>query len=374
MSSERISAMTDAQAAFWRYLLRPFPPQCYGVKPGGGGKKLTWLKPRAIRIRLMEVCGPNGWRQEFRPGQNGMLCRLSILAPSAQEGRWEWVYQEDGGGSESMTGNDDDGSEKASYTNAFRRAAAAHGFGIELYQEGLPEWLADLFAGTTHTHQPHQANGHANGQDSQQKSINFDPPLGGSNKAPYAWCMKMRDHFGVDVLGRVTATCRQVGFPERTDQLSQEQLLHIYGVVCRWLRKLDNYNGEFDEWLNRHRLTSGDDEEEAAPARAPQRQVASNGNGNGVNKLGAIKKAIWEGAKAIIHKQTGREATNTEAITLIGELAASVPNSHGHRGEVIESLKNCDDQGWLRNILNAVKDQMHRVTENASAENDGIPY
>lgn len=124
-------------------LRRPFHPSHITWKPGAvkGDRALAmpYADLRAYMNRLDEVCGSD-WTVEYEPwGEDRIICKLTILLPSA------------GGGqvavSRSSTGESNKESERSEIggtvaeAQAFKRAAAMFGLGRYLYN--LPTGWAD---------------------------------------------------------------------------------------------------------------------------------------------------------------------------------------------------------------------------------------
>jgi hypothetical protein len=414
------TTMTSRQLEFWRNLLRPFPPQHYSTIPGRKGKDgtpLVYLDARVIRIRLMDELGLSGWRQEFRPIENGLICRLSILAPDRSDAGWEWCAQEDGGGVENMGRNDrqsgewiedDDNSSKAAFTNSFRRAAAAFGFGIELYKVGVPEWMSDLFPGQTHTYRTPEpprrdgnGSGQGNGHDHGGNGNRPPAPTGGGNmnppganragsKAGYAWAMKAGEHFGISVLDRMNSIATRLGYPTRTDQWDGDQLEDVVRHTVAWLRTLDHYSGEFEAWAEAHggpyglpdpeELVSASEGSRGRPQEArgeaqgrpePDRPAQPDGG-----RLASQRRAIAAAAEALVVKQAGRKPTREELVATISEAASCVKDGGGVTGQVMDSLGKCEDATWLRNIVAFLNEQISRAAQEAVADapDSDIPF
>lgn len=114
-------------------LASPFPEESIDWKPqtagwkGEGDKAKPWVKVlayidnRAMQDRLDDVCGVGGWRNEFRPMNDGMLCGLSILIDG------EWVTKWDGAPQTEIE------AVKGGLSNAMKRAGVQWGIGRYLY-------------------------------------------------------------------------------------------------------------------------------------------------------------------------------------------------------------------------------------------------
>jgi len=356
--------MTDRQATFFRALLMPFGAECYGTVPRGG-RSLTYLKPRAIMNRLDEICGPTGWCTEYHDTSQGQRCRLKILCPDHTPDGWAWMHKEDGAGREDMGRNTQDGwevnvddSEKASYTNAFRRAAGVWGFGRELYQEGVPSWIADLHAEAPVRQSPPRGGGPTRSGEGEypargQRDQDFSPPTR-PGKAMFAWIKNMEAKYQADgrLLDGAIAFLKKQGMSPRTDQLNEHEL-KILGQKCvEYIRTWDEYDGIFDN-----------------QARTPG--LAGGGN----DELGNLKRAIMAAATSWAQSYLGRQPETSEVVAAVGDLAAAAVSGKGHKGEVLTSLKDCNDRAWLQNILTECQRQIQRAAYAATevgAKNPGV--
>jgi Rad52/22 family double-strand break repair protein len=343
--------LSARQLQFFRALLAPFPAECYGVIPRGG-KSLTYLKPRAIMNRLDEVCGPLGWTPEYTATPGGQKCRLKILCPDHTEDGWAWHCKDDGAGTEDMGKNTADGwerneddSEKSAYTNAFRRACGVWGFGRELYQEGVPNWIADLHVNAPARSQAPRTTG-GSAPPTGQRGQDFSPPTQ-PPKAMFAWIKKMEERYQADgrLLGAATAIAKANNWPTRTDQLDQAQSAQLGQKLVAVIKTWDEYDGIFD---------NGQPSPQAAP---PQ---PSGGD------LEAIKRAIMAAATTWVQKQLGRAPELKEIVSAVGELGASVVSGNGYKGEVLTSLRDCTDKTWLVNILAECQRQIQRAAYQAT--------
>ncbi len=116
-------------------LAEPFPARDveWRIAQSGTGrdgkvwaKVLAYITNRAIMDRLDDVCGPLGWRNEFKEwtvgGTAGVLCGLSIYTIEG-----EWVTKWDG------AENTDIEAVKGGLSGAMKRAAVQWGIGRYLY-------------------------------------------------------------------------------------------------------------------------------------------------------------------------------------------------------------------------------------------------
>lgn len=119
----------------FKELRAPFPAEDieWRIGQAGKGQKGIWAKclayiqARAVMDRLDLVCGPAGWKVEYRnvpAGEGlvpGIICRISIRIGD------EWVFKEDGAEQTDIE------SFKGGISSALKRAASAWGIGRYLY-------------------------------------------------------------------------------------------------------------------------------------------------------------------------------------------------------------------------------------------------
>lgn len=89
---------------------------------------LDYIDAQAVQERLDQVCGPEGWQDEYRPTQGGFICRLSIRCGE------DWIAKEDGADVSAIEPT------KGGVSDSFKRAAVKWGIGRYLYD--LPSvWM-----------------------------------------------------------------------------------------------------------------------------------------------------------------------------------------------------------------------------------------
>lgn len=116
---------------------------------------LAYVTNRAIQDRLDDVCGPEGWRNEFAAGPGGgVLCGLSVFVGD------EWITKWDG------SDNTDVEAVKGGLSGAMKRAAVQWGVGRYLYN--LDANWANVHGGGTH-YQPKSKEG-------KYPAFKWDPP------------------------------------------------------------------------------------------------------------------------------------------------------------------------------------------------------
>jgi hypothetical protein len=132
-------------------LAAPFPPDRISWRLGSTnadktkGMALAYIDARDVMQRLDEVCGAF-WQADYLPMPNGSCCcRVGILVDDY------WVWRSNGAQnfSESDKVDAKEMSEKASYSDAFKRAAVLWGIGRYLYDLDSP-WVALVPAGRSY--------------------------------------------------------------------------------------------------------------------------------------------------------------------------------------------------------------------------------
>ena len=112
-------------------LKKPLPPDAieWRISQSGVSSNGLWAKAvpyktaRTDMDRLDDVCGPENWQDEYRPGPNGgVICGISIKING------EWVEKWDGADNTNYEGI------KGGLSDAFKRAGTKWGIGRELYQ------------------------------------------------------------------------------------------------------------------------------------------------------------------------------------------------------------------------------------------------
>ena len=368
--------MTPRQTEFFRALLAPFPPQAYYNVRG-----FTYIKAQTIENRLDDVVSPLGWTAEYTETKGGFKCCLKILCPDGTDEGWKWHAKEDGGGEEDMAKKqgsqmvkDEDNSEKSAYTNSFKRAASKWGFGRDLYQQGMPQYVADLYAKPIRSSiEPRIEDGYQRASDAEvqtrqptngQRVVNINPPT--EAKQVFPWIKNIEKHFARSFLDQVNKFCTETfGFWD-TRKLNDQQVVNLSSWVIGEVKQWPNYDGCFGV---QNQATS-------SPMTAVLEAILDDGT---ITPRHRVKRAILACAKAVIHKQTGRTLDEknprdlNDMMAFVGEIGAAVPNHLGITGEVLMSLRDCDDDKWLSNILANAKRQMIQAATHQTAEVDRDP-
>lgn len=364
--------MTDRQANFWRELTAPFIDDAYKSRSGGKAGDFEYISPRCIQNRLDDVCGPDGWKTQYTVTGNATVCDLEVRAPDGNNS-YTWISRSGVGSSFEL--EDPDFNAKATATAAFKIAASCYGIGRDLYSEGMPQYCADIHgvgatgvpSATPHKRstEPRQRSEGSNGGGG--RDFGFEPPIG-KQRGIYPWSCKCRDHFNVDVISKMNAYAKAKGQPFKTNEWTQEFADDCCRAAVEWLKTQPNYAGEFDgaqaQQPSQPPVAAVATSLFGAPAfpgaaaaavaagqvRPPWAQQVAALQTPSDNNEGS-KLAIVAALKAVTQNNYGRPATDGEIIQSIGYLSASVANGKGHRGEILESLRDCTDGVWVANML-----------------------
>ncbi len=134
-------------------LAAPFDPQEVRVR-SQAGRQLHYITARTAMNRLDDVLGPENWWDEYTPGENSVICRLTLRLPDGQT-----ITKADAGGYAGMPDSGDD--DKSGFSDAFKRAANKFGVARYLYRDGVPAFVREREPATASA--PVTANGTANG-------------------------------------------------------------------------------------------------------------------------------------------------------------------------------------------------------------------
>jgi hypothetical protein len=120
-------------------LAAPFAPNEVKVR-GQAGRQLHYITARTAMNRLDEVLGPENWWDRYAPGENSVLCELSIRLPDGAV-----LTKCDAGGYAGMADQGDD--DKSGYSDAFKRACVKFGIARYLYRDGVPPFVRAIVNG-----------------------------------------------------------------------------------------------------------------------------------------------------------------------------------------------------------------------------------
>src|SRR3954454_19515057 len=100
------------------------------------GRQLHYITARTAMNRLDNVLGPGKWWDEYVPGQNSVLCRLTIRLPDGST-----LTKADAGGYAGMPDSGDD--DKSGYSDAFKRGGVSWGAGLSRPAGAFPPYARE---------------------------------------------------------------------------------------------------------------------------------------------------------------------------------------------------------------------------------------
>src|SRR5436309_3261631 len=101
-------------------LAAPFESHELKLRMAQNGRQLAYITARTAMNRLDNVLGPENWWDEYVPGENSVLCRLTVRLPDGSI-----LTKADAGGYAGMPDSGDD--DKSGFSDSFNRAAATFG-------------------------------------------------------------------------------------------------------------------------------------------------------------------------------------------------------------------------------------------------------
>lgn len=205
------------------------------------GRDMQYITARTVENRLDEVIGAGYWWDDYQPGENSVICRLTIELPDGRK-----ITKADAGGYAGMPDSGDD--DKSGFSDAIKRAAARFGVGRYLYRDGVPLYAQPMFgrspeavpAQPRQEPQRHQGehrgarNERPQGEDRQRPS---GPPKTG--RALFAWLKEMQEVHQADFIDRMNHWAgKQGGFPQRIVDFDADQVAKAYAQACKHVDSL----------------------------------------------------------------------------------------------------------------------------------------
>ena len=214
-----------------------------------GGRQMHYITARTSMNRLDNVLGPENWWDDYVPGENSVLCRLTIRLPDGST-----LTKADAGGYAGMADSGDD--DKSGYSDAFKRAAVKFGVGRYLYRDGVPHFVANAPAPDPSHQAPDpgparapsngtgggNGNGYqnGNGRGQAQGGGGGDRPQGPprSGKALFAWTKDQEQKYEIGLLAYLNKWAKIQEFPARMVDWDAEMVKLAYDEASRKLQSL----------------------------------------------------------------------------------------------------------------------------------------
>lgn len=241
---------------FFAALAAPFEVEEVRVR-SQGGRQLHYITARTAMNRLDDIVGPESWWDDYTPGENSVMCRLTVLTPDGVA-----VTKCDAGGYAGMADSGDD--DKSGYSDAFKRAAAKFGVARYLYRDGVPGFAREPGEQTKPSRpdpvpaasRPAQGHGGAsngrNGSGQAPRPSDRDDhparPVGDGDapreqvprtgRALFAWTKDMEQRHEVGLLRFLNDWAKLQGFPDRMVDFNAEQVTLSHAEACNKLRSI----------------------------------------------------------------------------------------------------------------------------------------
>jgi hypothetical protein len=216
------------------------------------GRSFHYVTARTVQNRLDDTLGPENWWMRFTPGENSVMCELTIRLPDGST-----VTKADAGGYAGMADQGDD--DKSGFSDSFKRAAVTMGVGRYLYRDGVP-----AFARGEHgevddgPREPQRGRARDDGDrqgeprrpQGGQRAGNGQDSAPTTGRAFFAWCKKVEEERQVGMVKWASGWGRLQEFPERFVDWSPEQVALGYAEACRKLQTIKPTASEYEEALS----------------------------------------------------------------------------------------------------------------------------
>ena len=215
------------------------------------GRQLSYITARTAMNRLDSVLGPENWWDDYVPGENSVICRLTVRLPDGST-----LTKSDAGGYAGMADQGDD--DKSGFSDAFKRAAVKFGVGRYLYRDGVPAFLIEREPGIATT-APAPAAEATTPATARSASAPTDQPAAEtpapqppaavrsaataangsaprSGRALFAWTKEQEQRHQVGLLKYLNGWAKLQDYPGRMVDWDHDQVNHAYGEACRKLQ------------------------------------------------------------------------------------------------------------------------------------------
>jgi hypothetical protein len=220
-------------------LAAPFDPQQVRSR-SQANRQVSYITARTAMNRLDDALGPENWWDEYHPGENSVLCRLTIRLPDGST-----LTKADAGGYAGMPDQGDD--DKSGFSDSFKRAAVKFGVGRYLYRDGVPSFAREAEPGPAAPARPPKPpapagapaiEGHVKekglwGNGRGQTSGTTAPRSG---RALFAWIKEQEQRHEVGLLQHINAWAKLQDFPGRMVDWGAELVNQGYAEAVRKLR------------------------------------------------------------------------------------------------------------------------------------------
>lgn len=213
-----------------------------------GNRQVQYITARTAMNRLDSVLGPENWWDEYLPGENSVLCKLTVRMPDGST-----LTKADAGGYAGMPDQGDD--DKSGFSDAFKRAAVKFGVGRYLYRDGVPTFVKErepALAAPAAEPAPTPAPIPAPAADTPapirpavQVAQGAAPPRSG--RAMFAWTKEQEQRHEVGLLKYLNGWAKLQDFPGRMVDWDNEQVNQAYNEAVRKLHSISTSHSEVYE-------------------------------------------------------------------------------------------------------------------------------
>jgi hypothetical protein len=217
-------------------LAAPFNAQETRVR-SQAGRQVQYITARTAMNRLDSVLGPENWWDEYLPGENSVLCRLTVRLPDGAT-----LTKADAGGYAGMPDQGDD--DKSGFSDAFKRAAVKFGVGRYLYRDGVPTYASANDAGQENPDAAGKAEPidvgprplESSAPSPESSASHQKPPRSG--RALFAWTKEQEQRHEVGLLKYLNSWAKLQEFPGRMVDWDADQVSQGYAEAIRKLQSI----------------------------------------------------------------------------------------------------------------------------------------
>jgi hypothetical protein len=207
-----------------------------------GTRQVHYITARTAMNRLDSVVGPENWWDEYTPGENSVLCRLTVRMPDGST-----LTKADAGGYAGMADQGDD--DKSGFSDAFKRAAVKFGVGRYLYRDGVPTFVSSkkVVSGqlpvVSHA-KPETAVPSPSSPTTDNRQPTTSPSAPRSGRSLFAWTKEQEQRHQVGLLKYLNGWAKLQEFPGRMVDWDADQVSQAYTEAVRKLQSISNGHAE----------------------------------------------------------------------------------------------------------------------------------
>jgi Rad52/22 family double-strand break repair protein len=210
-----------------------------------GTRQIHYITARTAMNRLDSVLGPENWWDEYTPGENSVLCKLTVRMPDGST-----LTKADAGGYAGMPDQGDD--DKSGFSDAFKRAAVKFGVGRYLYRDGVPTFVKERESALA---QPVAAESAPSPSPAQAPEPSPNPPSRSSNgngqgsaprsgRALFAWTKEQEQRHEVGLLKYLNGWAKLQEYPGWMVDWDADQVNQAYAEAVRKLQSISTGHAE----------------------------------------------------------------------------------------------------------------------------------